>query len=174
MEQVLARKHVRGHRGRGYYSVPGCFYCPLDLDENYEPTPELIAAERLTESTYHEITTQLEAVWGPPDFQGVGAGSGLRGWDDATRLAYWEKGDDLAIVAIQYVEAVRSYSLTLAVRRASQLARRARAYREMMAQQIALESERRERAFRDLMAQRSNSDTDPRWVQVIWAGWPER
>jgi hypothetical protein len=172
MEQLLGRKHPRGSRG-GNYWVPGCFYGALDLDENYEPTPERIAAERLTESTYHEITHQLEVAWGPPDFQGDGAESALRGWEDATRLAYWEKGDDLAVVAIQAEDNTRLYSLTLSVRFATKLARRARAYREMMAQQIALESERRERAFQDLMAQRSNPDTDPRWVQVVWGGWPQ-
>jgi hypothetical protein len=172
MEQILARKHPRGRRG-GDYCAPGCFYGALDLDENYEPTPERIAAERLTESTYHEITTQLEVAWGPPDFQGDGAGSGLGGWEDATRLAYWEKRDDLAIVAIQAYDNTRLYILTLSVRSASKLARRARAYRETMAQQIALESERRERAFQELMAQKFGPDTDPRWVQVVWQGWPQ-
>jgi hypothetical protein len=167
MERLLARR-----RG-GNYRVPGCFYGALDVDENDDPTPEMIAAMRLTESTYHAITAQLEAVWGPPDFQGDGAGSGLRGWQDAERLAYWEKRDDLAIVAIQAEDNTRLYGLTLSVRSATNLARRARAYRDRMAQRIILESERRERAFQELMAGRFGPDTDPRWVQVVWEGWPQ-
>jgi hypothetical protein len=153
MEQILARTSGVVNRD-GDYFVPGCFYGALDLDENYEPTPERIAAERLTESTYHEITTQLEVVWGPPDFQGDGAGSGLWGWQDAARLAYWKKGDDLAIVAIQAYDNTRLYSLTLSVRSATKLARRERAYKEMMEQQ-------------------SGPAPDPRWVQVVWGGWPQ-
>jgi hypothetical protein len=50
MEQVLARTPGVVNRD-GDYSVSGCFYCVLDLDENYDPTPELVATERLTEST---------------------------------------------------------------------------------------------------------------------------
>jgi hypothetical protein len=50
MEQVLARTPGVVNRD-GDYSIPGCSYCVLDLDENYDPTPELVATERLTEST---------------------------------------------------------------------------------------------------------------------------
>jgi hypothetical protein len=158
MEQILARTPGVVNRS-GDHFVPGCSYCPLDLDENCEPTPELIAAERLTESTYHEITTQLEAVWGHPEFQGDGAGSGLRAWHDAARLAYWQRRDDLAIVAIQAYDDTRHYSLTLSVRSATKLAPRARAYRE----KIAREAERWERAFQELVVQ----PLDPRWAQVV-------
>jgi hypothetical protein len=63
MEQILARKRGVVNRS-GDHFVPGCSYDPDDRDENDEPSSELIAAERLTESTYDEITTQLEAVWG--------------------------------------------------------------------------------------------------------------
>jgi hypothetical protein len=172
MEQILARTPGIVDRD-GDYWVTGCFYGALDLDENYDPTPEMIAAMRLTELTYHKITTQLEVVWGPPDFQGDGAGSSLWGWQDAARLAYWKKRDDLAIVAIQAYDNTRLYSLTLSVRSATKLARRERRYRQMMARQIALESEREERAFKELMAQQSGPAPDPRWVQVVWGGWPE-
>jgi hypothetical protein len=162
MEQILARKRGVVNRS-GDHFVPGCSYDPDDLDENDEPSPKLIAAERLAESTYDELTTQLEAVWGRPEYHGDGAGSGLRVWDYAARLAYWQRGDHLAIVAI---EGSRYCSLTLSVRSATKLAPRARAYRE----RIALESQRWERAFQELMAQ----PLDPRWVQVeIRFGLPE-
>jgi hypothetical protein len=162
MEQILARKKGVVKRS-GDHFVPGCSYDHLDLDENCEPTPELIAAERLTESTYDEIITQLEAVWGQPEYEGNGPGSGLGAWHDDAKLAYWQRGDRLAIVAIQ---GSRYCSLTLSVRSATKLAPRARAYRE----KIALESERWERAFQELMAQ----PLDPRWVQVVThVGLPE-
>ncbi len=172
MEQVLARTPGVVNRD-GDYFVPGCFYGALDLDENYDPTPERIAAERLTESTYHEITTQLEVAWGPADFQGDGAGSGLRDWQDATRLAYWKKRDDLAIVAIQAYDNTRLYDLTLSVRSATTLARKDRAFRRLMAREIALETAEDERAFHEVMAQQTGPPPDPRWVQVVWGGWPQ-
>ena len=120
IEQILARTPGVVNRD-GDYFVPRCSYGALDLDENYDPTPERIASERLTESTYHEITTQLEVVWGPPDFQGDGAGSGLREWQDAAMLAYWKKRDDFAIVTIQAYDNTRLYSLALSVRSAAKL-----------------------------------------------------
>jgi hypothetical protein len=171
MEQILARTPGVVDRD-GDYLIPRCSYGALDLDENYDPTPECIASERLTESTYHEITAQLELVWGPPDFQGDGAGSGLREWQDATRLAYWKKRDDLAIVTIQAYDNTRFYSLTLSVRSAAKLARKERAYRRLLAREIALETAEDERAFQEVMAQQTGPAPDPRWVQVVWGGWP--
>ena len=172
MEQILARTPGVVNRD-GDYFVPGCFYGALDLDENYDPTPEMIAAMRLTESTYHEIATQIEVVWGPPDFQGDGAGSGLREWQDATRLAYWKKRDDLAIVAIQAEVDGRYYSLTLSVRSAAKLARQERAYRKLMAKHIAEENAEDDRAFQEVMAQQIGPAPDPPRVQVVWGGWPQ-
>jgi hypothetical protein len=176
MEQILARTPGVVNRD-GDYWVPGRGYGFLDdLDENYEPTPERIARERLTESTFHEITTQLEVAWGPPDFQGEGAGGGLREWHDAPRLAYWKKRGGLAIVAIQAYDNTRNLHLTLSARSDAQLARKEQAYRRWMALQQRTweaESAERERAFRELMAQQTGSAPDPRWVQVVWGGWPQ-
>jgi hypothetical protein len=173
MEHVLARTPAVVNRD-GDYFVPGCSYGALDLDENYDPTPERIAAERLTESTYHEVTAQLEVAWGPPDFQGDGARSGLREWQDATHLAYWKKRDDLAIVAVQACDNTRVYILILSARSTAKLARKERAFRRLMAREIALETAEDERAFREVMAQQTGSaPPDPRRVQVVWGGWPQ-
>jgi len=170
MEQMLTRTQGVENRDRNY-SVPGCWYGVLDLDE-----PEEIAKERLTQSTYHEIINQLEVAWGPPDFQGDGAGSGLRDWQDAYRLSYWKRQGDLAIVAIQAYDNTRLLMLTLSVRSAAEAARREQAFRESMARQMAQRkalSDERDQTLKELIAQLTDPAPDPRLVQVIRAGGPE-
>jgi hypothetical protein len=168
MERMLTRRPGLVS-GPGDYHVPGCSYAALFLDDD----PEEIANERLTESTYRDITTQLEVTWGPPDFQGDGAGSGLRKWQDAVRLSYWKKRGDLAIVAIQAYDNTRHYGLTLSVLSAAEIARQQRETAQQMTERKAL-SDERERALQELIAQLTGPAPDPRSVQIVWAEWPER